>query len=88
MGSTALLAAMLIALIVGFKNGSVNAGDFALVLTLSVSFMWSVYNIGTQMQNFSKAAGFKNFKELIELYKNVKNKLWLVCDKLALTRIL
>lgn len=60
MGSTLLLASMLIALIFEFKNGAVNAGDFALVLTLSVSFMWSVYNIGTQMQNFSKAAGICN----------------------------
>ena len=59
-GTTVLLTAMMIALIIGFKNGSVNAGDFALVLTLSISFMWSVYNIGTQMQNFSKAAGICN----------------------------
>ena len=60
MGAAVLLASMLIALIVEFKAGSVNAGDFALVLTLSISFMWSVANMGTQMQNFSKAAGICN----------------------------
>ena len=59
-GSILLLAAMLFTLVFEFKNGAVNAGDFALVLTLSISFMWSLYNIGTQMQNFTKAAGICN----------------------------
>lgn len=60
LANTILLAAMIIALIVGFKRGFVSPGDFAMVLSLSISFMRSVYNIGTQMQNFSKAAGICN----------------------------
>jgi len=60
MGATLLLASMLIALIIEFKAGLVNAGDFALVLTLSISFMWSIANIGMQMQAFSKSAGICN----------------------------
>lgn len=59
-GNVILLGSMLAALIIGFKNGTVGAGDFAMVLMLSISFMWSIYNIGTQMQNFSKAAGICN----------------------------
>lgn len=60
LANTVLLASMIIALIIGFKRGFVSPGDFAMVLSLSISFMWSVYNIGTQMQNFSKAAGICN----------------------------
>lgn len=55
-----LIALMLIALMVGLKHGWVGAGDFALVLTLSVSFTWGVHDMGKQMQRYSKVVGTCN----------------------------
>lgn len=55
-----LIVSMLIALMVGLKHGWVGAGDFALVLTLSVSFTWGVHDMGKQMQRYSKVVGTCN----------------------------
>lgn len=55
-----LISAMLWALIIGLKDGSVSAGDFALVLTLTIFFTWSVYDMGKQMQRYSKVVGTCN----------------------------
>lgn len=59
-GVTILTALMVTALIYGNVRGWVSAGDFALVLALSVSFIEIVYGIGQQIQNFSKIAGMCN----------------------------
>jgi ATP-binding cassette, subfamily B, bacterial len=57
---TILIAAMLIALVYGLKQHWVSPGDFALVLSLSISLMWSVQEMGRQMQRFSKVVGTCN----------------------------
>jgi len=57
MGITLLIASMIGALIYGRMHGWISAGDVALVLTLSASFISSVYAIGQQMQQFSKMVG-------------------------------
>lgn len=57
LGGSLLIIAMLFALIKGLFQHWVSAGDFALVLTLSVTFMWGIYDIGKQMQRFSKVTG-------------------------------
>jgi ATP-binding cassette, subfamily B, bacterial len=54
---TLLIISMLIALLYGLKLGYVSAGDFALVLMLTTSFSWSVYDLGSQIQQFSKIKG-------------------------------
>lgn len=59
-GHTILIAAMLIALVYGLKKHWVSPGDFALVLSLSISLMWSVQEVGKQMQRFSKVVGACN----------------------------
>ncbi len=59
-GYTTLITAMLIALVYGLKQHWVSAGDFALVLSLSISLMWSVQEVGKQMQRFSKVVGTCN----------------------------
>lgn len=59
-GYTSLIAAMLIALVYGLKQHWVTPGDFALVLSLSIALMWSVQEVGKQMQRFSKVVGACN----------------------------
>ncbi len=56
-GITILTFFMLIALIYGRIQGWVTVGDFALVLTLSISILISVYNVGQQIQQFAKMNG-------------------------------
>ncbi len=59
-GGSVLIVSMLIALIYGLKLGWVSAGDFALVLTLSITFMWGIHDMGKQMQRYSKVVGTCN----------------------------
>lgn len=59
-GYTILITAMLIALVYGIKQHWVSAGDFALVLSLSISLAWNIPEIGKQMQRFSKVVGACN----------------------------
>jgi ATP-binding cassette subfamily B protein len=59
-GVTLLTAFMLSALLYGRIHGWVSTGDFALVLSLSISFIGIVYGIGQQMQSFSKSMGICN----------------------------
>ena len=68
-----LIVAMLIGLMVGLKHGWVGAGDFALVLTLSVSFTWGVHDMGKQMQRYSKVVGTCNqaLKMILQPHKIV-----------------
>lgn len=60
LGAFTLIASMLAALILGLQSGWVSAGDFALVLTLSISFAWGVHDMGKQMQRYSKVVGTCN----------------------------
>ncbi len=48
------------ALIYSSMHNMVSPGDFALVLMLSIAFMWSVNDIGKQMQRFAKVVGTCN----------------------------
>lgn len=57
---TVLFAAMFAGLLYGTKHGFVSAGDFAMVLTLSVSFAWSVHAVGQQINRFFKVVGTCN----------------------------
>lgn len=59
-GVTILIVSMLTALIYGRVHGWVTAGDFALVLMLSMSFIRSVRDMGQQMLKFSKMIGMCN----------------------------
>lgn len=59
-GASILIGAMLLMLIMGLQQGLVSAGDFALVLMLSVSFTWGVHDMGKQMQRYSKVVGTCN----------------------------
>lgn len=59
-GYTILITAMLIALVYGIKQHWVSPGDFALVLSLSISLAWNIPEIGKQMQRFSKVVGACN----------------------------
>jgi len=59
-GYTLLIAAMLMALAYGLKQHWVTPGDFALVLSLSISMMWSVQEVGKQIQRFSRVVGICN----------------------------
>ena len=56
-GITILTLFMLISLIYGHIQGWVTIGDFALVLTLSVSILMSIYDVGLQIQQFAKITG-------------------------------
>lgn len=56
-GITVLTFFMLMALIYGHMHGWVTVGDFALVLTLSISIFTSIYNVGQQIQQFAKMSG-------------------------------
>ncbi|TIE47083.1 ABC transporter ATP-binding protein [Legionella pneumophila] len=60
LGAFILIASMLAALILGLQNGWVSAGDFALVLTLSITFAWGVHDMGKQMQRYSTVVGTCN----------------------------
>lgn len=57
---TALIVIMMIALVYGLKQHWLTPGDFALVLSLSISLMGSVQDVGNQMQRFSKVVGACN----------------------------
>lgn len=57
---TLLISAMLITLIYGSTRGWVTPGDFALVLMLSISFLYSIADVGQQMLKFSKVVGICN----------------------------
>ncbi len=59
-GVTILISAMLSALLYGQTHGWVSAGDFAMVLMLSITFMWSVHDVCKQMQQYSKVVGICN----------------------------
>ena len=56
-GITILTFFMLIALIYGRIQGWVTIGDFALVLTLSISTLMSISDVGRQIQQFAKMSG-------------------------------
>ena len=60
LGITVLMVSMLIALLHGLKLGFVTAGDFALVLMLSSSFVGAVHALGDQLQRFFKVRGTCN----------------------------
>jgi len=57
---TLFIGCMLIALIYARSRNLVTVGDFSLVLGVSISFLWSVYDIGRQMQQFAKSVGICN----------------------------
>jgi ATP-binding cassette subfamily B protein len=57
---TILIGSMLAALIHGRMHGTVSPGDFALVLTLSISFIMSLEDIRQRMLEFTKAVGICN----------------------------
>jgi ATP-binding cassette, subfamily B, bacterial len=59
-GVTLLTACMTIALIYGRIHGWIGAGDFALVLALTTTFVEAVYGVGQQMQRFAKSVGMVN----------------------------
>jgi ATP-binding cassette subfamily B protein len=54
---TILIFFMLTILIYGRLQGWVTIGDFALIITLSIAMLMSIYNIGRQIQQFAKAKG-------------------------------
>ena len=56
-GTTILVVLMLITLIYGRTQGWVTIGDFAFVLTLSISILINIKNIGQQIQKFAKMQG-------------------------------
>jgi len=58
--ATILITSLLSILIYGRLQGWVSAGDFGLVLMLSVSFIRIVWNIGPQIIKFSKVIGICN----------------------------
>jgi len=60
LGGSVLIISMLVALIYGLTQQWVSPGDFALVLTLSITFMWGIHDMGKQMQRFSKVIGTCN----------------------------
>lgn len=57
LGVTVLISSMLWALIFGYQQGSVTAGDFALVLSLSINFIMGVFNVGQELLRFTKIVG-------------------------------
>ena len=57
MGLTLLISIMLITLVKGAKQGWVTPGDCALVLSLSMSFVWHIFHSSNQIQRFSKLVG-------------------------------
>lgn len=59
-GVTILMSTMLSTLIYGSLHHWVSPGDFGLVMMLSLSFMFSVQNMGKEIQRFSKVIGTCN----------------------------
>lgn len=57
LGVTVLIACMMAALIYGYLHQQVTPGDFALVLSLSISFTMGVFSLGEQILRFSKVIG-------------------------------
>lgn len=57
---TILTAAMMTALIYGRMNGWVSAGDFALVLGITLAFANAVFDMGNRLQEFFRIAGTCN----------------------------
>lgn len=73
-GVTILIGSMLTALIYGVTQGWASAGDFALVLMLSISFMWSVQEVGKQLQRFFTIVGTCNQAlSIIRIPHEIKN---------------
>ena len=56
-GVVILLTCMMIALVYGRIHNWVTAGDFAMVLTLSIAFIFSIFQMGQQIVQFSKIIG-------------------------------
>jgi ATP-binding cassette subfamily B protein len=56
-GVTVLIGSMMTALIHGYLHNKVTPGDFALVLSLSLSFIMSIFNMGQEIMRFSKVIG-------------------------------
>ncbi len=54
---TIFIGCMLIALVYARSKNLVTVGDFSLVLGISISFTWAVYDIGKQMQQFARSVG-------------------------------
>ena len=54
------IGCMLIALVYARSKNLVTVGDFSLVLGISISFTWAVYDIGKQMQQFARSVGICN----------------------------
>lgn len=57
LGVTALVGSMLVALIYQRYLGHVSIGDFTFVLTLSLSFITAIFNMGQEMLRLSKVVG-------------------------------
>lgn len=57
LGMTIFTFFLLASLIYGRIGGWVTIGDFALVITLSISILGGVYNVGQQIQQFTKMKG-------------------------------
>ena len=57
---TIFIGCMLIALVYARSKNLVTVGDFSLVLGISISFTWAVYDIGKQMQQFARSVGICN----------------------------
>ncbi|ETO92373.1 ABC transporter ATP-binding protein [Legionella oakridgensis] len=57
---TLLFLALFAALLYGIRQGWTSAGDFALVLSLAISFAWSVHALGQQINRFSRVVGICN----------------------------
>ena len=57
LGITTLTAVMLTTLIYCYLEDIVTIGDFALVLSISISILTSIYNIGGQLQQFAQMLG-------------------------------
>lgn len=65
---TVLIASMLFVLMQGIQQGWVSPGDFALVFSLLISFIGAVYDVGSQIQEFSKMVGMcKQALTIIEI---------------------
>lgn len=60
LSAMSLTILMMATLIYSVLHNSVTAGDFAFVLVLSFSIVWSIYDIGQQMLKFSKYVGICN----------------------------
>lgn len=57
---TIFIGSMLIALVYMRSKNLVTVGDFSLVLGISISFMYSIYGIGMEIQEFIKSVGMCN----------------------------